>query len=141
MENYNNYIPKKPNIFKRIFQLIKNIFVKDIKLLAEPTQQPEKQQPVESIIPDTSPSLIQEKLDTNIETNNLYEAFIKNGYILKKQAYIEDISPEEDKKRFFKLYENVRNGKINITQLNAIDLIRVNQMLKNEVNIKLTNAN
>lgn len=140
MEN-NDLIPKKQNIFRRILNFIKNIFVKDIKLLGEPTKENEPKVPVESTNTDEKTNIIHKKTYTNIETEDLYERFIESGYIFKKQKFIEDISPELDKQRFFKLYENVRTGKISINQLNAIDLIRVSEMLNREVNIKLAAVN
>lgn len=59
----------------------------------------------------------------------------ENGEIQQTTKVEEDIisDTEIDKKEFFELYKNVKNGKVSMDNLMLNDLIKVLLMMKNEV--------
>lgn len=146
MEN-NSLIPIKENIFKKVFNFFKGLFLKKERLIIQPEEN------IEEVSLETSEnteidfnqkSIIEETADSVMsenDENDLFKQFAKAGYVYEEHEFVDDINPEEDKKEFFKLYENVKNKIISIKELNGIDLIRINQMIKNEVNIKQNKLN
>lgn len=146
MEN-NSLIPIKENIFKKVFNFFKGLFFKKELLIIQPEEN------IEEVALETSEnteidfnqkSIIEETADSVMsenDENDLFKQFAKVGYVYEEHEFVDDINPEEDKKEFFKLYENVKNKIISIKDLNGIDLIKINQMIKNEVNIKQNKLN
>ena len=49
--------------------------------------------------------------------------------------FVEDKNTQNEKQEFFELYENVKNGKINVENFMINDLIKVLTMLQNELSI------
>ena len=146
MDN-NSLIPIKENILKKIFNFFKGLFFKKECLISESEENVK-----ERLLETTKNAEIDfDKKSINEETtsivgsenddNDLFKKFAKAGYIYEEQQFIDDINPEEDKREFFKLYENVKNKVISIKDLSGIDLIRINQIIKNEVNIKQNKLN
>lgn len=53
----------------------------------------------------------------------------------------QDLDYNEEKKRIFDVYSDVKNGKIDIDKLDNITLIQINQMLKAEIDFKMAKSN
>lgn len=145
MDN-NSLIPIKENIFKKVFNFFKGLFFKKEYLISQPEKNDEV--PLENHentkMDLNKKSVIVEKINiakTESDNNDLFKQFAKIGYTYEEHHFIEDINPEEDKKEFFKLYEKVKNKVISIKDLSGIDLIRINQIIKKEVNIKQNKLN
>lgn len=120
-EKDKNLIEKKESIFKRLLLKIRSIFKK------------------EELKQDENISN-----EDDFENSNLTEADYKE--VLERMAsepytkvpeynYKNDIDPEAEKARVRKLYQDVKDGLVDIESLSAVDLIIVNKLLGTEVEI------
>lgn len=83
-------------------------------------------------------SIFHKKVDSKeVETKEVENINEKNN--------IENVAKEENtneiekmnKEKFFKLYEDVKNEKINVEDLSISEIIVINAMLKEEIDMKL----
>ena len=59
---------------------------------------------------------------------------------VEEYDYIPDIDPEEEKKRIFELYDDIRNGRRSIEDLGAVDLIIISALLRKERDVLVRKA-
>lgn len=122
-------IIKKENIFSKISKFLKNFFgifkKKEIK-----------QEEIET----NDINIVQEKQTQIAGENELLtiylEDYLENIDLDYEYTYPKSENLDEDKRRFFKLYEDVKNGKIDMNYLSGNDLVRINLMLKEEYSLK-----
>ncbi len=70
---------------------------------------------------------LKENIDTKIESIDNIEP-------------VQEIQKETAKTEFFKLYQDVKSGKVDIDSLDAFDVVRVNLMLTQEIDIQTNNV-
>lgn len=129
-------IPKKDTIFNKITNFFKNIFYSfKKKLVIE-----EEVNINDSVIFSNEKELEIINENKTSKNNEFLEIYLDDC--------IEDIDDnyeynykkiqisENDKKNFFKLYDNVKNGNIDMNYLGGSDLVRINLMLKEEMTLK-----
>ncbi len=128
-------IPKKDAIFNKIYNFFKNIFYSFKKKLV-----------IEEEVNVNDRAIFSNEKELEINENKIP----KNNKFLEiyLEDCIEDISDnyeynytkiqmsENDKKSFFKLYDNVKSGNIDMNYLGGSDLVRINLMLKEEMSLK-----
>lgn len=121
MKDENELIEKKESIFKRIISRFKNIFTKKNDSIEEI----EKQEKEES-----------QELLTTYDKEEMLEK-LSHMEFSKGPGYSnsEKIDVEAEKNRVRKLYDDVRNGLVDIESLSPTDLIMVNKLLETEVEI------
>lgn len=121
MKDENELIEKKESIFKRIISRFKNIFTKKNDSIEEI----EKQEKEES-----------QELLTTYDKEEMLEK-LSHMEFSKGPGYSnsEKIDVEAEKIRVRKLYDDVRNGLVDIESLSPTDLIMVNKLLETEVEI------
>lgn len=71
--------------------------------------------------------------EDNVEDKNNIN--INNNFI--GHEFKHDLDYQEEKKKVLDIYNKIKEGKINIEELDAITLIQVNQMAKAEINLKM----
>lgn len=103
---------KSDSIFEKIRDCIRNFFRNNSSLDVE------------------EENALKENIDTKIENINLAENLEKE----------QDKQNETAKTEFFKLYQDVKSGKIDIDELDAFDVVRVNLMLTQEADIQTNNV-
>lgn len=130
-------IQKKDTIFNKISNFFKTIFYSfNKKIVIE-----------ENVNANDNDSIIfsnETKLEINENRTTKSNRFLE----IYLEDCIEDIddnyeynytkiqTTENDKKNFFKLYENVKNRNIDMNYLGGNDLVRINLMLKEEISLK-----
>lgn len=102
---------KSDSIFEKIRDWIRNIFRSNSSLNVEE-------------------AILKESINTKIENINSTENLEKE----------QDKQKETAKTEFFKLYQDVKSGKINIDELDVFDVVRVNLMLTQEIDIQTNNV-
>ncbi len=121
MEDKNNGLMKSNNsIFKRIINWFKNIFKK-------PTVSDNKETKENNI-----------KLESSKQPENKPELIYDYGSeetILEDEPVLNE-KQNSEKQRFFELYNNVKDGKIDVKDLSMEDLKKYNAMIREEVSLK-----
>lgn len=115
-------VNKIVNFFKRIFRIKKKNIVEETVTTSESKNKISKSDL---------------KIEDVITQDNILE-IIKNKYYIHSTPYEfpQDLDYEEEKKRVFDLYTNVKMGKVQIKELDASDLIKIHQLSENELNYR-----
>ncbi len=128
-------ISKKDTIFSKISNFFKNIFHcfnKKLVIFEEPKDDENEAFQKQS-------EITEKKISKNNEFLEIYlDDYVEDSD--DEYNYEKIQTSENDKKNFFKLYENVKNGNIDMNYLSGNDLVKINLMLKEEMNLKI-NAN
>ena len=120
-------IPIKESIFSKIKKFFNSVLKKNHKIDREEIGNINitKNEQENSVVEDAI-----ETSESNIEELDFISRLEKIGYKFEKQEFVQDIDPEVSKQEFFELYEKLRLGEIKIEDISAVDLIRLNMLLK-----------
>ena len=73
--------------------------------------------------------IILERIKEDLEKNQKEEVSYKKS----------DEEKTEEARRFFEIYNKVKSNEINLNEIDSIDLVKVNRMLKEEIKIRKDN--
>lgn len=126
-----NLIVRKETIFNKLINFFKNLFrfKKNKKVEIFETYE----EKVEKI--DIEEYKINEEASNNESYDDVFEEIINEEELIKHE-FKQDLNYETEKERLFKLYNDVKSDKKQIESLDGIDLIRINQLLKEELKLR-----
>lgn len=132
IEKNKSLVLKKDTIFSKIKSVFKNIFgrIFNNKDNAEETNIVNKD--IENHFKIEEKKVLKENNEEIIEDSNDIES---EDNFFKKHNYIHDLDHEEQKKKIFALYKEVKEGKKSFDDLNAMELIQVTRLFEEEVKL------
>jgi hypothetical protein len=117
----NDLIKEKDRFFKRIADIIKSFFKKEEVKQDENINNEDDSENIEF---------------TEEEYKEVLERMANAPYTkVPEYDYKNDIDPEVEKARVRKLYQEVKDGIVDIENLSAVDTILINTLLKSELDI------
>ena len=117
----NDLIKEKDRFFKRIADIIKSFFKKEEVKQDENINNEDDSENIEF---------------TEEEYKEVLERVANAPYTkVPEYDYKNDIDPEVEKARVRKLYQEVKDGIVDIENLSAVDTILINTLLKSELDI------
>ena len=117
----NDLIKEKDRFFKRISDIIKSFFKKEEVKQDENINNEDDSENIEF---------------TEEEYKEVLERMANAPYTkVPEYDYKNDIDPEVEKARVRKLYQEVKDGIVDIENLSAVDTILINTLLKSELDI------
>ena len=117
-------IEKKTGFFEKLLLKIKSFFKKEEISSAEIKTVVERPDEIQTIAYDEDGNFI--------GFSKIAEMYLEEP---PEHEFKKDIDPEAEKQRIKKLYEDVKNGLVNIDSLSGVDTIIINKLLKSEVEI------
>lgn len=144
-------IPKEKSFFNKISNFFKNIFSifnkKNIEKQKENLEELNNEERKENSNKTENFTFIEndnrENNSKNSQNNKFMEIYLEDYFETDeelesndelKSSKIENL--EESKKNFFRLYNDVKAGNVDMNYLSGSDLVKINLMLKEELNLK-----
>ena len=147
MDKKNSLIKSEKSIFNKIVFFFKNIFFKSKKDNLKIEEKKEDVKLVEEKIINEEENLETDILDIDEELLLDLDSEVENFDIdfssIPKYVYTdgEKVDFEKEKARIFEVYKSIRNSTIKIEDVEIIDLLKINDLLKEEEKIKYERLN
>ena len=136
------FLKKIVNFFKKLFskgktktEYVPNIEVKNISVNNDAAQKQNQTVVTEDMFNEEGMPkaeylpIILERIKEDLEKNQKEEVSYQKT----------DEEKTEEARRFFEIYNKVKSNEINLSEIDSIDLIKVNRMLKEEIKIRKDN--
>lgn len=130
LDNNNNLIIIKNSIFKKVINFFLKIFNLEKNSFKENCN--EESESAESLSTEEENIFLKEGALDILNNSEYYNNFIEHDFKV-------DLNYDEEKEKVFNVYKNIKNGKVNIEKINSMTLIQLNQMLKTEIELKVSN--